>query len=188
MGIFDFLKPGDNYILSRKHISFSKLALEIIGNPLEKSGFKFYRKKVETYFTTIIWTKEKQYAKLSASDFPTDYPYSFDIILGEGNCDDFFESEWDSISISDIQRLSEPNRKYNGYDFPKKSEFRASLEKAKEDLIEFGNGFLNGDLELFYEARILTNGENKPEKIIKKDKNGKVIVELLPYNVIKKNN
>ena len=72
MGIFDFLKLGDNSKPSRKHISFSNLALEIIGNPLEKNGFKFYRKKVETYFTTIIWTKEKQYVKLSASDFPTD--------------------------------------------------------------------------------------------------------------------
>ncbi|WP_139218351.1 hypothetical protein [Sunxiuqinia elliptica] len=187
MGIFDFLKPGDNSKPSRKHISFSNLALEIIGNPLEQNGFEFYRKKVETYFTTIIWTKEKQYVKLSASDFPTDYPYTFDIILGEGDCDDFFKSEWDSISISDIQRLTEPNRKYKGYDFPKKREFRAVLEKTKNELIEFGNGFLNGDLELFYEARIQTNGKNKPEKIIKKDKNGKVIFELLPYNVIKKN-
>ncbi len=185
MGIFDFLKPRNNSKPSRKHISFSNLALEVIGNPLEENGFEFYRKKVETYFTTIIWTKEKQYVKLSASDFPTDYPYTFDIILGEGNCDDFFESEWDSISISDIQKLSEPNKKYNGYDFPKKSKFRESLEKAKTDLSEFGNGFLNGNLELFYKARILTNGENKPEKIIKKDKNGKVIVELLPYNVKK---
>ena len=185
MGIFDFLKPRNNSKPSRKHISFSNLALEIIGNPLEENGFEFYRKKVETYFTTIIWTKEKQYVKLSASDFPTDYPYTFDIILGEGNCDDFFESEWDSISISDIQKLSEPNKKYNGYDFPKKSKFRESLEKAKTDLSEFGNGFLNGNLELFYKARILTNGEKKPEKIIKKDKNGKVIVELLPYNVKK---
>ena len=188
MGLFDFLKLGDNSKPSRKHISFSNLALEIIGNPLEKNGFKFYRKKVETYFTTIIWTKEKQYVKLSASDFPTDYPYTFDIILGEGDCDDFFESEWDSISISNIQRLTEPNKKYNGYDFPKKSEFRESLEIAKRDLLEFGNGFLNGDLELFYKTRILTNGKNKPEKIIKKDKNGKVIVELLPYNVMNKKN
>ena len=187
MGIFDFLKPGDNSKPSRKHISFSNLALEIIGNRLEQNGFEFYRKKVEAYFTTIIWKKEKQYVKLSASDFPTDYPYTFDIILGEGDCDDFFETEWDSISISDIQRLTEPNRKYKGYDFPKKREFRAVLEKAKNELIEFGNGFLNGDLELFYEARIQANGKNKPEKIIKKDKNGKVIVELLPYNVIKKN-
>ena len=186
MGIFDFLKFGDNSRPSRKHISFSNSALEIVGTLVEKNGFEFYRKKIETYFTTIIWRKEEQYVKLTASDFPTDYPFTYDIKLGEGNCDDFFESEWDSISISDIQRLSEPNKKYNGYDFPKKSEFQESLVKAKTDLSEFGNGFLNGNLELFYKARILTNGENKPEKIIKKDKNGKVIVELLPYNVIKK--
>lgn len=186
MGILDFLKPRDNSKPSRKHISFSNLALEIIGNELAKKGFDFYRKKVETYFTTIIWTKKKQYVKLSASDFPTDYPHTFDIILGEGNCDDFFETEWDSISVSEIQRLSEPNENYNGYDFSRKSEFRENLEKAKTDFLEFGNGFLNGNLELFYKARTLTNGENKPEKIVKKDKNGKVIFELLPYKVIKK--
>ena len=187
MGIFDFLKFGDNSKPSRKHISFSNSALEIIGTLVEKNGFQFYRKKIETYFTTIIWRKEKQYIKLTASDFPTDYPYTYDIILGEGNYDDFFESEWDSISLSDIQRLSELNKKYNGYDFPKKREFQESLEKSKTELSKFGNGFLNGDLELFYKARISANGEKKPEKIIKKDKNGKVIVELLPYNVIKKN-
>ncbi len=187
MGIFDFLKFGDNSKPSRKHISFSNSALEIIGTLVEKNGFQFYRKKIETYFTTIIWRKEKQYIKLTASDLPTDYPYTYDIILGEGNYDDFFESEWDSISLSDIQRLSELNKKYNGYDFPKKPEFQESLEKAKTELSKFGNGFLNGDLELFYKARISVNGEKKPEKIIKKDKNGKVIIELLPYNIIKKN-
>lgn len=186
MGIFDILKSRDNSKPSEKHILFSNLALEIIGNPLEQNGFNFYRKKVETYFTTIIWTKGKQYVKLSASDFPTDYPYTFDIILGEGNCDDFFESEWDSISISKIQRLTEPSKKYNGYDFQKKREFKAVLEKAKNELIEFGNGFLNGELESFYEARTLTNRKNKPKKIIKKDKNGKFIIELLSYNVITK--
>ncbi|PWH81648.1 hypothetical protein DIS18_13270 [Algibacter marinivivus] len=186
MGIFDFLKFGDNSKPSRKHISFAKSALETVGTFVEKNEFQLHSKKIETYFTTIIWRKEEQYIKITASDFPTDYPYNYDIILGEGNCDDFFESEWDSISISDIQRMSEPNKKYNGYDFPKKREFRASLEKAKTELAEYGNGFLNGNMELFYKARILTNGEKKPERIIKKDKNGKVIVELLPYNVIKK--
>ncbi len=188
MGIFDFLKNTDNSKPSRKHILFSNTALEIIGTFVEKNGFQLHSKKIETYFTNIIWKKEEQYIKITASDFPTDYPYNYDIILGKGNCDDFFESEWDSISISDIQRMSEPNKKHNGYDFPKNSELKKSLEKAKFDLSEFGNGFLNGNLELFYKARILTNGENKPEKIIKKDENGKVIVELLPYNVIKKSN
>ncbi|PNQ72539.1 hypothetical protein C1T31_10305 [Hanstruepera neustonica] len=186
MGIFDFLKSRDNSKPSKKHLSFSKSALEIIGTFVEGYGFQLHNNKVETYFTTIIWTKNQQYIKLTASDFPTDYPYTYDIKLGEGNCDDFFESEWDSISISAIQRLTEPNKKYNGYDFPKKSEFKGSLEKAKKELLEFGNNFLNGNLELFYKARILTNGENKPKKIIKKDKNGNVLFEVLPYNVKKK--
>jgi len=185
MGIFGFLRTKENIHPSKKHRAFSNIAIETIGSLVEKHGFHLHAEKNERFFTTIIWKKEKQYLKISATDYPME-PSQYDIILGEGNCDDFFESEWDSISICDIKRFLASDTNPIEYDFPKKRELQTSLENAKIELLKFGNDFLHGNMDVFYRVRFLTNGATKPEKIIVKDATGNVDFEMLPYTAVKK--
>ena len=187
MGIFDFLKLSGNSKPSKKHIRFSKSALEIIGTFVEQNGFTFHRKTIDRYSTNIIWRNGKSYVRIFATDFPTDYPYYFNIILGEGNSEDFFEYDWNSISIVEIGKIIKPNKKFAEFDFPKSSELQKSLELSKSQLSEFGTEFLNGNLELFYQARKMTNGERKPYRIIKKDADGNEIINFMPESVKQKN-
>lgn len=170
MGIFDFIKFGGTYKPSKKHIRFSKSALVIIGRFVEQYGFAFHRKTLDRYSTSIIWRNEKRYVRVFATDYPTDYPYYFSIKLGEGDSEDFFEYDWNSISILEIGKIIEPNNRLTELDFPGTPELQESLECTKNRLSKFGTEFLNRNLELFYQARKLKNGERKLYRIIKKDK------------------
>jgi len=186
MGIFDFLKFNGNSKPSKMHIRFSKSALEIIGTLVEQNGFTFHRKTIDKYSTNILWRNDKRYVRVFATDFPTDYPYYFSIKLGEGDSEDFFEYDWNSISILEIGKIKEPNKKFAELDFPKISEMQESLEFAKSQLSEFGTEFLNGNLDLFYKVRKLANGERKPYRIIKKDADGNEIINFMPESVKQK--
>ncbi len=65
------------------HRLFSKVALQIIGPTVEQYGFVKHKKKAEKFFTEIIFRKNSQYIQISASTYPTDYPYFYNIILGD---------------------------------------------------------------------------------------------------------
>lgn len=74
---------------SPEHTLFADTVLEFISPTVEKFGFVRHRIEIEAYLTTIIFRKDKQYIKVSGSTYPTDYPYSYNIILGEGDSGDF---------------------------------------------------------------------------------------------------
>jgi hypothetical protein len=99
MGLLDFFKKNNKSKTetvktekpSLEQILFADTVLEIISPAVETFGFVRHRTEIETYSSTIIFRKDRQYIKISGSTYPTDYPYSYNIILGDGDSEDFFE-------------------------------------------------------------------------------------------------
>ena len=162
---------------SSEHILFAENALEILSPKIESFGFERTKTKIEKYFTQIIFKKENQYIKISGSTYPRDYPYSYNLILGEGDSENFPETDWNSISLWRLKKQIEPNCKEKEFEFPHNEKVKFSLENAKKELMEFGITFLNGNLEKFYEARKEQNKVREPYKIHTKDNNGNYVTE-----------
>jgi hypothetical protein len=162
---------------SSEQLLFAENALEILSPEIESFGFERTKTKIEKNFTQIIFRKENQYLKISGSTYPTDYPYSYNIILGEGESESFPETDWNSISLWRLKKQIEPNSVAKEYDFPFNEKVKFSLENAKEELVKFGITFLNGDLDNFFEARKELNKAREPYKIHSKDRNGNYVTE-----------
>lgn len=157
---------------STEQILFAENALEIFSPKLESFGFERTKTKIEKYFTQIIFKKDNQYIKISGSTYPTDYPYSYNLILGEGDSENFPETDWNSIALWRLKKQIEPNCSAKEFEFPYNEKVKFSIENAKEELIKFGITFLNGNLEKFDEARKEQNKVREPYKIHTKDSNG----------------
>jgi hypothetical protein len=160
---------------STEQLLFAENALEILSPEIESFGFERTKTKIEKNFTQIIFRKGNQYIKIIGSTYPTDYPYSYNIILGEGESESFPETDWNSISLWRLKNQIEPNSVAKAYDFPFNEKVKFSLENAKNELVKFGIIFLNGDLDKFYEARKEQNKDREPYKIYSKDRNGNYV-------------
>lgn len=171
---------------SPEQILFADNVLEIISPSVESFGFVRQRTEIETYNTTIVYQKDKQYIKISGSTYPTDYPYSFNLILGEGDSEDFFEWDWNSIALWRLKAKIDPNLKAQEYSFPMGDKVKYSVINANEELLKYGLAFLNGDLTLFYETRKEQNKDREPYKIHSPDKNGKYQTTDEPKSVDQK--
>jgi hypothetical protein len=194
MGLFDFFKRKpksehpkmDAEKPSAEQTAFAEQVLETISPTVEHFGFKLYCKEVKTYSTTIVWRKDKQYIKVNSTDYPTDYPYYYNIILGEGNSDDFFEYDWNSVAVWALARVIEPTADINSYDFPLGDKVKYSLSAANNHLLKYGQTFLSGDLTVFYEARKQINENREPYKIYKPGQDGKYHTTDEPMSVKQK--
>lgn len=164
-------EPSEEQLLFAEHVR------SIIVPVLESSGFKENRVEIEEYFTTIIYRRGNLYVKINSTTFPTDYPYYYNVELGEGDSEDFFEYDWNSVGIWAIARIVDPEIEMYSYDFPYNQNVEPSIERAKADLIKYGDGFLNGDLSDFYKARSEVNKKRKPYIIHTPDANGKYTSE-----------
>lgn len=147
------------------HRLFSKVVLQIISPTVEQYGFVRHKKKAEKFFTEIIFRKNSQYIKISASTYPTDYPYFYNIILGDGDSDGFPEYDWNSIALWRLKRKLNPAVKAEQYAFPSAEEMQVSLTKANQELLKYANDFMTGDMTLFYETRSERNKLREPYKI-----------------------
>jgi len=181
MGILEFFKRNKKSKTelvktekpSSEQILFAENVLEIISPTIKKFGFTRHRTEIEKYLTTIIYRKEKQYIKISGSTYPTDYPYCYNIILGEGDSEDFYEWDWNSIALWRMKNKIDPKIKASEFEFPYGNSVKFSLENANMELQKYGLTFLNGDLKLFLEIRKEQNKNREPYKIHSPDKNGK---------------
>jgi hypothetical protein len=176
MGIFDFIKEKAKSEKPEKPSPeqklFSEKCLEIIIPTFEKFEFKKHRVEIGKYSSTIIYRKKKQYLKITSTTYPRDYPYCYNIIFGEGDSEDFYEYDWNSIALWKFKEKIEPNLKISEYNFPSKKGIKASLENANNELLEFGITFLNENLSLFYEIRKKQNQKRESYKIHSSDKYG----------------
>ena len=178
MGIFDFMKSNKKAKsektekLSPEQKLFSEKAMEIVIPTFEQFGFKKHRIEIGKHSSTIIYRKENQYLKISSNTYPRDYPYHYNIIFGEGDSEDFYEWDWNSIALWKFKEKIEPKLKASEFTFPTEKGVIPSLENANSELLEFGQTFLNGELTLFHEIRKEQNKNREPYKIHSPDKNG----------------
>lgn len=173
-------KPSDH------ELAFAQAVLDIIGPTIEKNGFVLHSKEIKQYSTNLTWRKKKQYIKVNSTTFPTDYPYYYNIVLGEGDSDDFFEYDWNSVAIWALARVSNPDTEIVSYDFPYDDKIKSSVETAHSHLLTYGQTFLNGDLSTFYAARKMVNKDREPYKIYTPDKDGNYQTIFEPKSVEQK--
>jgi hypothetical protein len=181
MGLLDFFrrnKKTKNEIVkttkpSPEQTLFADTVLEIISPTVEQFGFVRHSTEIETHFTTIIFRKDKQYIKISGSTNPRDYPYFYNIVLGEGDSEDFLEWDWNSIALWRLKLKIDPKVKAKEYEFPLSDKVKFSLANANKELLKYADTFLRGDLTLFYQTRSEQNKGREPYKIHTPDKNGK---------------
>jgi hypothetical protein len=178
MGLLDFFKSNKKSNTetvkkpSAEQTLFANTVLETISPAVEKFGFVRHRTEIEEHFTTIIFRKEKQYIKISGSTYPTDYPYSYNIILGEGDSEDFYEWDWNSIALWRLKAKIDPTVKAKEFEFPYGDKVKFSISNANTELLKYADTFLRGDLTLFYETRSDQNKSREPYKIHTPDKDG----------------
>lgn len=192
MGIFDFIK-GNKKNKSEKTEKpspeqklFSEKAMEILIPTFEKFGFKKHRIEIAKHSSIIIYRKENQYLKISSTTYPTDYPYFYNIILGEGDSEDVFEYDWNSITLWRFKKKIDSKLKASEYEFPSKKGVESSLENARNELLKYGLTFLSGDLDLFFEIRKEQNQNREPYKIYSPNQNGKYQTSYEPKSVEQK--
>jgi len=157
---------------SPEQILFAETVLDIIYPTVEKFGFARHRTEIETYSTTIIFRKDKLYIKVNSSTYPKDYPFFYNIVLGEGDSEDFFEFDWNSIALWYLKKEIEPKLEVKEYEFPIGEKVKYSLKNANEELLKYGITFLTGDLNLFHDTRKKLNKDREPYKIHSPSKNG----------------
>ncbi|MBA6157207.1 hypothetical protein H3Z83_11850 [Tenacibaculum sp. S7007] len=192
MGVFDFLKGNKKGKSERtekpspEQKLFFEKAMEIVIPTFEQFGFQKHRIEIGKHSSTIIYRKDKQYLKISSSTYPRDYPYHYNIILGEGNSEDFFEYDWNSIALWRFKKEINPELKVTEYEFPKDNGIEPSLKNANSELIKYGLTFLNGELELFHKIRKEQNKDREPYKIHSPDKNGNYQTSFEPKSVEQK--
>ena len=171
---------------SPEQASFADTILEIISPTVEQFGFSRHRTEIETYFTTIIFRKNKQYIKISSSTYPTDYPYFYNIVLGDGDSEDFLEYDWNSIALWRLKAKNDPTAKAKEYEFPLSEKVKFSVSNANKELLKYADTFLRGDLTLFFETRSEQNKHRELYKIHSSDNNGKYTTTYEPTSVEQK--
>ncbi len=199
MGLFGFFRKNrhtdDNAIISEnpspEQTSFAESVLSIVEQTIVKSGFKRDKAEIKTYSTTIVFRKSKRYVKISSTSYPTDYPYCFFIVLGEGDSNNFFEYDWNGVSIPALAKIIDPLKNIKDYNFPIgdpafDKTIKFGVENANRDLLKYGASFLEGDLSIFYQARKEINSMREPYKISVPDQNGVYKTTYEPISVRQK--
>lgn len=161
MGALEFFnrnkKSGNESVKTRKpsveQIRFADAVLTTMNPTLEKFGFVRHRTEVTTYSSTIVWRKDNRYVKISSTSAPRDYPPCYNIILGEGDSDSFFEYDWNSVALWRLKARIVPAEKSAEYMFPLGDAVYSSISYAHEELLNYANAFLQGELSLFYNVR-----------------------------------
>ncbi len=164
---------------SKKYFKeFSKIILEEFTEILLKKCFKKEFKRVETGLCEHLFCNNKQYIKIIACHDFRDSIFYWNIKLGEGDWDNFVESDWNSVGIQQIvdEQGGTSVGKYLFRDF----NFEIGgivdiVKKGKVDLEKYANEFLNGNSKMFYKIRSVVNQHRVPYKIYSPDGNGKYI-------------
>jgi hypothetical protein len=162
---------------------FAETVLEIISPSIADYGFLVHRTEIATHYATVIFRKDKCYIKVNSSTYPRDYPYFYNVILGEGDSEDFFEYDWNSVALWRLKVKIDPELKEQEYSFPVGDKVKFSVNNANQELLKYGIAFLQGDLELFYEARKEQNSNRESYKILSPDKNGEYKTSDEPTSV-----
>ncbi len=150
---------------------FKELALTTFSAVLAKHGFERESQEIKEYSCHIIFGNGKRYIKISANIHPMDYPPYYNVILGEGRRD-FPDSDWNAIALWRLMRHIQQTDTAGMYPLGPSVDLAETLERARDELLEFGISFLKGDLAIFKQVRALQNQNRKPYRISSSDKQG----------------
>lgn len=194
MGLLDFFKRNKKSKAdivktvepSPEQTLFAETVADVFTPVVERFGFVRTNYEVEAYFTTVIFRKGKQYIKISGSTYPTDYPYSYNVMLGEGDSEDFIEWDWNSIPLWRLKVKVDLTAEAREYQFPYAEQVKFSVLNAGKELLQYADSYLHGDLTLFYETRSEQNKNREPYKISTRDDNGNCKTTYEPKSVAQK--
>ena len=184
MGILDFFrwnkKTKTETVIREKpspeQTLFTNTVLEIISPTVEKFGFKRHSVEIKKYSSKVVWRKENLYINVQSTNYPTDYPFFYNVVLGEGNSDNFFEYEWNSIALWRLKNKINPKLKPKEYSFPIEDKVKGSISNTNKEIIKYAESFLSGDLTLFFETRAEQNKDREPYKIYSPNNDGSYTV------------
>ncbi len=187
MRFWDFFKSKKNLRVEPAEVNdtpspeqqaFADEVIAVLSPTVKQYGFTLITKQVKEYSTKIVYAKGRQYIQVSSTSYPTDYPYYYNIIFGEGDSDNFRESDWNSVALWHIAQVVNPQSQITEYKFPVGDSIKYSVAQANKHLINYGETFFNGDLALFYEARKMINDRREPYKIYTPNKDGSYNVNI----------
>lgn len=143
---------------------FADKTIETFNDLMHQHGFKLSIKNVEQYFCSIIYVKGDNYVKIFANIHWHDYPYYYNVILGNGKTV-WPDNEWNSVAIWQLKKHIDTASDANVYSLLKFDGIVHSLNNAKNELEKYGADFLKGDLDLFKKVRAEVNRQREPYKI-----------------------
>ncbi|HQX16332.1 MAG TPA: hypothetical protein PLA27_07895 [Anaerolineales bacterium] len=157
---------------------YKKLIIDEFDSFLKDVAFKKIRYQAHDDGFSIIYRREERYVLFRGSLDFRDFPYSYDIILGNGS-HSFPEGDWNAIALWRIIRdnSKEDYEKYNIISSinlnDSISQIAEKIKASRELLEEYGEKFLNNNLVEFQAVRSVQNKGREPYKIYSPDKDGK---------------
>jgi hypothetical protein len=140
-------------VTSEAQVDFANGVIEVFNPVLRQFGFKLLKLKITEFDTTIVWIKGKCYIELEGNTHPHDAPNYYGIALGEFKGDYYHYADRDGVGLWRLKAIQENLDIVNDTPFPFVDDIKPSLIQAKDDLLKYGKGFLEGNLTHFYDAR-----------------------------------
>jgi len=152
---------------------FNKTVGAFFDNPLADYVFKLKRKKTEKLFCERIYINGDRYVRISGDVHPMDFPPHYNIVLGQGSYE-WPDTDWNSVALWRIKKSIDPKAKAKEYSLEQldSDKLEHSLSHAKNELLDYGQQFLTGDIELFNKVRREQNKDRQPYKIYSATDNG----------------
>lgn len=153
--------------------AFNKAVGTIFDKSLADYGFKLKKKKTEKQFCERIYVNGDRYLRISGDVHPMDFPPHYNVVLGQGSYE-WPDTDWNSVALWRIKKSIDPKTKAKEYSLEQldNDKLDYSLNHAKNELLNFGQKFLTGDIELFDKVRIEQNKDRQPYKIHTPTDNG----------------
>lgn len=131
---------------------FTETVMDIIGKAIKPYGFVLRHAEVKTFSANIVYGKGQQYIRLHSTTFPTNYPYYFGLLLGVYDSNPPQEADWNSVPLWAIADIINPDSGCKSYDFPDEEQMEADITVACNQLLQYGDNFLQGDTTIFSQA------------------------------------
>jgi predicted HNH restriction endonuclease len=145
---------------------FYKAAFTIFDKVLMDYGFKVGRKKISKFSIDKVYTNGDRYVRLFVEVDSSSYPPPLNIILGQGSIE-WPDCDWNAIGFWRLKK------ELMTAEIEEKDEISTSdLNKLAIELITYAEGFLKGDLTLFYKLRKEQNINREPYKVSRQTEDG----------------
>ena len=129
-----------------------------------------------------LYRKGELYIGVSVSFDPRDAPFFCRVSLGEGSIE-MPDADWNSTALWRLVKAKAPGHYAAGtepYGFKPGEDVGPVALRVRDDLQQFGQDFLQGDLRVFRRARAEQNQERQPYLVHRPGPDGKYQTEAEP--------